>query len=171
MGRQVNFFLTEKDKLSILQLLGVKLEIAAIRDPSDSLPAKMHKPEYFGQPTEEFFKIFLFQPHDYKQLTFYDAAGRGDTYYIDEANCPVIEFWPSRTRQKKIVSGRFWYEASYLAADGQCYMKSDEFLEFAKLVFVITKKFCARVGKGQDLKYLGPDALEMTKHGYELVEH
>jgi hypothetical protein len=50
-------------------------------------------------------------------------------------------------------------------------MKTDEFLEFAKRVFAIAKKFCVRVGSGQDLKYVGPDALELTKKGYVLVDH
>jgi hypothetical protein len=165
MGSQLNFYLSNLDHQNLVRELSKVTGISYILPPMTSVDLEPrdlsslqpwrpgeHSPFLFLREQRPILKL---KPSGAKQLSF----------FVDEAESSVVEYARAIQRENEIQRGRLYYTSRYTGDDGRVHRKPPEFIEFAKGIFKIAKRFCTARHEGF---YVGPDAAILHSKGFKL---
>ena len=160
MGRQVNYYLSDRDQEEFCQRLNSLGGVSAIMPP-------LSKPTVEGQAIATFARWrpgehdpVLFRSVDTAKLVFRRSVAG---YFIDDMRSPVVEFSRCATTNDTIRRGRLYYIAGYFDDENRKIAKDAHFIDWAKEVFKILKRICVENRNGI---LIGREAQSMGHLGY-----
>jgi hypothetical protein len=166
MGSQVNFYLSNVDHHNLVRELSKISGISYVLPPlttADLEPRDLSSLQPW-KPGEH--EPYLFLREQKPVLRLGPSGPKQLSYFVDEAESSVVEYSRANQRENEIQRGRLYYTSRYTGADGYIHEKPAEFIEFAKAVFKIAKKFCSALHEGF---YVGPDAAILHRQGFKLL--
>jgi hypothetical protein len=165
MSSQINFYLSDLDHQNLVRELTKVAGISYVLPPLTTADLEPHDLSVLGPWKSGENSPLLFLRHQTLSFQLVPSGPNRFSYYIDVAENPVVEYLRAVQREHEIQRGRFYYTSRYLAEDGYIHEKPSEFIQFAKRIFMIAKKFCSARYEGF---YIGPDAAILQRKGLKL---
>jgi hypothetical protein len=165
MGSQVNFYLSNVDHHNLIRELSKVDGICYVLPPltsADFEPRDLSSLQPW-KPGEHAPFLFLRQQRPHLRLG--PSGPKQLAFFVDEAESSVVEYSRAIQRENEIQRGRLYYTSRYTGEDGYIHEKPAEFIEFAKAVFKVAKKFCGTRHEGF---YVGPDAAILHSKSFML---
>jgi hypothetical protein len=165
MGSQVNFYLSNVDHQNLVRELSKIPGVAYVLPPLTSADFEPRNLSSLGpwKPSEHSPLLHLRDQRPSLELR--PCGPKRLSYFVDVTESAVVEYDRAIQREDEIQRGRFYYTARYTGDDGYIHEKPPEFIEFAKQIFRIAKKFCSARHEGF---YVGPDAAILQSKGLSL---
>jgi hypothetical protein len=165
MAKNIRFFMTEEDELSLLRMLGrLNLEVYPLRVPQDWQPFKPDESAHEKLPQELYLAATDCGP------LLVDKVKRGrdkGAWRVDEVRSPVI-FWErsSTNEEAELVSGKFWVELEVTPQTGRRDPAPDRFRRLVQELEEWLKKTFRR---SEPMGFfVGPHAARLYKDGQVL---
>ena len=139
MGRQINFYLIPGDIDALaMELLKAEPYIVLHSRSASASPREVGSLDVLekGHP---WLYFHLVRPPDKNSVVMREVPAQG-YWTVDVLRSPVIEFTRCYFDGHILRRGRMYYDAKYYGEKGDLVSKSDNFLEWAKIIFSKTKK-------------------------------
>jgi hypothetical protein len=167
MSKQVYFFLSISDQISIAKLIDGLGNVSALRQPTKTSNLICQAVEDVATWTMTEHQPVFFRADDFQNLIVEHVKSPAGDYWVNIFDSPVIQFSHCIQRSNEILRGRFYCQHRYVDADGYIVEKSDEFKKWTNRVYSLVKKFCS---KNADGYYVGPEAQLLVVNGWKLVD-
>ncbi|MER8656563.1 hypothetical protein [Mesorhizobium sp. M0847] len=163
MGRQVNFWLSDKDQTELQSIVLSKGVFAVInsrsKTPAPSLKEKFER-VHPGRKVEGFHLV----PKALREEIVWKHNPYNDTYDPDLSRSSVIQYNPSRTEGSSIFQGRFYFQARDFDDLGQLIEKHAAFTKIGDALLRLVRKNLNHLHSGF---YAGNEALKLKDAGFQ----
>jgi hypothetical protein len=168
VGKQINFFLSVSDQRDLLQRLGNDCNATAALPPLSSAAVKEQDTTEFAEWRPGEHTPIIFRRGDTDGIKLLTRKERHDEYYFDIFSSRAIEFSRSIARDRTISRGRFYFIEGYMIDNTTKFEKPVEFLDWAKSIFQVVRRFCIDKRQGD---FIGPDAVAKERAGWKFVQN
>jgi hypothetical protein len=163
MGRQVYFWLSDKDQIELQSIVLSKGTFAVINSQSKT-PALLLKEKFERVRPDHKVEGFHLVPKVLSEGIVWEHNPYSDAYDPDLSRSSVIEYNPCRTEGSSIFQGRFYFQARYFDDLGQLVEKHATFTKIGDALLRLVRKNLNHLHSGL---YAGNEALKLKDAGFQ----
>ncbi|UCI19657.1 hypothetical protein FJ970_01375 [Mesorhizobium sp. B2-1-8] len=163
MGRQVNFWLSDKDQIELQSIVLSKGSFAVINTQLKA-PAILLKEKFERVHLEHKVERFHIVPKALSEEIVWEHNPYNGTYDPDLSRSSVIQYNPCRIEGSSIFQGRFYFQARYVDDLGQLVEKHAMFTKIGDALLRLVRKNLNHLHSGF---YAGNEALKLKDAGFQ----
>ncbi len=158
MGKQINFYLTKNDVKDLLLFLKSTESFNVLEEYSESVNPVIVKDSNNFFENIKTIKYFLIRENDLTDVVMKNIPAQ-KKWEIDYLRSPVIELIVFNMDGNRLNGGRFFYIEKYFGDDDKTIIKKSDFINWAKIIFLKTRKHLVKHDRG----YIGKEALALLQ--------
>lgn len=165
MGKQVNFFATERDLSNLEQHLRTSAPYVAMHSRSETDRPRLLSQLSYEQNGKPWPFFFLVQEELLGDIRMRHVPTQ-NYWTVDVLTSPVVEFQKGLRSEAGLLPCRLYFTESYFDTSGALVAKPDSFRGWAASVFSASKKLMKKRGA----YYVAPDAICLEASGVVLTQ-